>query len=66
MARQRFYCADYFPENNSTKIFSRVSNHSQSAAPYDIYRKGPQSGASSVDEWETEICFPIGIRKIGR
>lgn len=29
-------------------------------APYDIYWKSHQDGVPNVDEWETEIRFPIG------
>ena len=29
------------------------------AAPYDIYWKNHQNGVSNVEQWETEIRFPI-------
>lgn len=30
------------------------------AAPYDIYWKNHQNGVNNVEQWETEIRFPIG------
>lgn len=32
------------------------------AAPYDIYWKNHQNGVSNVEQWETEIRFPIAKR----